>query len=290
MKRFGSFLWVLILLRFGVPGVLAEQQLVVARGAIAVALPLNDAIAVLRKEYNVDLSLRSAGGTEMGMEALGANSAHIALCSRELTPVDRADYPRIQFTEIPIGLQMLAMAVSRDVWMGGVHALNAKQVRAIYEGRITNWQQVGGPNLPIKVFMNDAGRGQWEIFALWLYKELKLAPLWRGAKVKEIRETRNMLEFTPGSFALLPPNSADRRNVFPLAIDEGSGILVEPTLDNVFKGRYPLGRPLLLVVNDRPTGAVKVVVDFMTGERGQALVKQYGYVTLAELKAARETQ
>ena len=290
MKRLASFLCLLVLLRFLVPGALAQQHSVVARGAIAVALPVSGAVGVLRKEYQIDLSLRSAGGTGMGLDALGENSAQIALCSRELTPMDRAEYPKIQFTEIPIGLQMLAMAVSRDVWMGGVHALNVNQVRAIYEGRITNWQQVGGPNLPIKVFMNDVGRGQWEIFALWLYKELKLAPIWRGAKVKEIRETRNMLEFTPGSFALLPPNSADRRNVFPLAIDEGSGTPVEPTLDNVFKGKYPLSRPLLLVVNDRPTGAVKVVVDFMTGERGQALVQQYGYVTLAELKAAKESQ
>ena len=286
MKRFAPFLWLLIVLRLCVPGALA-QQTVSARGAVSVALPMSEAVGVLHSERHIDLLLRSNGGTSMGLDALGDRSASIALCSRELTPEDRAAYPTLQLIEIPIGLQMLAIAVSRDVWMGGVHSLNTLQIRGIYEGKIKNWQQVGGPNLPIKVFMNEPGRGQWEMFVLWLYKELKMAPIWHGAKVKEARETRNMLEFTPGSFALIPPSFVDKQNIFPLAIQEGSADPVEPTLDNVLRGNYPLSRPLLLVVDDKPTGATKVVVDFMTGERGQALVKQFGCVTLDELRAAR---
>ena len=266
------------------------QQVITAYGAVAVALPLSEAVNTLRAERDIQLVLRSGGGTQMGLDSLGGKRANIALCSRELTPVDRAEYPAIQFTEIPIGVQLMAMAVSRDVWMGGVHSLSADQARGIYERRITNWKQVGGPDLAIKVFMNEPGRGQWEIFACWLYKEIKMAPAWHGARVKEIRETRNMLEFTPGSFSLIPPNFVDRKNIFPLAVQEDSGDPIEPTLDNFLRGKYPLSRPLFLVIDDKPTGGIKVVVDFMIGERGQALVKQFGYVTLAELQAAKERQ
>ena len=289
MKRLAPFLWLLVLLRLCVPNAMAQQPLtVVARGAVSVALPLSEAVPVLRREYNVDLALRSAGGTMVGLDALGGRTANIALCSRELTPTDRAACPEMQLTAIPIGMHLLAVVVSRDVWMGGVRALNANQIRAIYEGKIKNWQEVGGPDLPIKVFMSETGRGQWEIFALWLYKELKMAPVWRGAKVKEISETCNILEFTSGGMAIIPPSFADRRNIFPLAIADDSPTPIEPTLDNALKGIYPLSRPLLMVVDDKPTGAVKVVVDFMIGERGQAFVKRFGYVTLAELEAARK--
>ena len=287
MKRFAPLLLLLVLLRLCVPGAMAQQS-VSAFGAVSVAMPMAEAVGVLHSEYNITLLLRSNGGTVMGLDALGDRSANIALCSRLLTAEDRARYPAIQFTEIPIGVQILAMAVSRDVWMGGVHSLNICQIRGIYERKITNWQQVGGPNLPIKVFMNAPGRGQWEMFVLWLYKELKLAPVWNGDKVKEAREARNMLEFTPGSFGLLPPAFADKRNVFPLAVEDDSKTLIEANLDNVLKGKYPLNRPLLMVIDDKPTGAVKVVVDFMISERGQALVKRFGFVTLDELMAARE--
>lgn len=36
------------------------------------------------------------------------------------------------------------MVVSRDVWESGVHALTNEEIAGIYEGRITNWREVGG--------------------------------------------------------------------------------------------------------------------------------------------------
>ena len=282
------YIWLLILLSFCGSDALA--QAVRASGAVSVALPMLEAANILRAERKIDLTLRAGGGTEMGLDSLGDKTAEIALCSRELTPVDRSEFPAIQFTEIPIGVQLLAIAVSRDVWEGGVHSLNADQIRAIYERRLTNWRDLGGPDLPIKVFMSEPGRGLWEVFVQWLYKEIKKAPVWRGSKVKEIQEARNMLEFTPGCFALIPPGFVDHQNVFALAIQDDSGNPVAPTLANVLKEKYPLSRPLMLVINDKPTGAIKVVVDFMTGPRGQAIIRRCGYVTLQELQAAKEKQ
>lgn len=290
MKRFTHLFFLLVLLRLCIPEA-AAQQVVRASGAVSVAMPLAEAAGILRSERNIELILRAGGGTGMGLDALGEKTVNMALCSRELTAVDRAEYPAMQMNEIPIGVQIVALTVSRDVWLGGVHSLTASQIRGIYEGKITNWQQVGGPNTRIKVFMNEPGRGPWEVLVQWLYKEIKKAPVWRGAKVKEIQETRNMLEFTPGSLALMPPAFADNRSIFPLALQEDDSTTpVEPTLESILQQRYPLSRPLVLVIDDRPTGALKVVIEFMTGERGQAIVKQFGYVTVAELRAAKEKQ
>ncbi|MEI8233409.1 MAG: substrate-binding domain-containing protein [Verrucomicrobiota bacterium] len=276
------FLW--ICLGAGVGGALG-QETVRAGGAVSLALPMSEAVMTLRMERNIELVLRAGGGTETALDALGSHTFGLALCSRALTPLDRADYPEVQFNEIPVGLQLLSLAVSRDVWVGGVRMLSAEQARGIYEGRITNWKEVGGPDLRIRLFMNEQGRGQWEIFVQWLYGEIKKAPLWHGPKVKEIQETRNMLEFTPGSCALLPPGFTDYRNLFALAIADDAGRMIQPTVANALQGTYPLGRPLLLVTDDRPTGAIKVVVDFMVSERGQALIKRYGYLSLAEMEA-----
>lgn len=292
VSRGGRGVLALLLCLF-LPGVsLAQkqQQVIRACGAITMALPLSDAIPIFRTERNIELVLRSAGGTTNGLDALGERSVNIALSNREITPVDRAGYPEIQFVETPMGLQLLTMAVSQDVWNGGVRALTADQARNIYEGRIKNWKEVGGPDLKIRVFMHEQGRGTWELFVQWLYGEIRKAPLWRGSKVKALQETRNMLEFTPGSFSLIPPGFVDGRNIFAIGIRDQSGHVVDATLANVFSQSYPLSRPLLFVTDDRPAGPVKVVIDFMTGERGQAMLKQYGYVTLEEIKAARRRE
>jgi phosphate transport system substrate-binding protein len=294
LRKAAPFLGVLLCLCFclfpGISQAQIQQQVVRACGAIAVALPLSDAIPVFRSERNIELVLRSAGGTGNGLDALGERSVNMALCSREVTSLDRADYPEIQFVEAPLGVQVLAIAVSQDVWKGGVRSLSADQARGIYEGDIKNWKQVGGPDLKIKVFMPEQGRGSWEVFVQWLYGELKKAPIWHGAIVRGIQETRNMLEFTPGSLSLIPPGFVDNQDIYALPIQDDSGRLLEANMTNVLNQNYPLSRPLLLVTDDKPTGPVKVIIDFMVSDRGQALVKQYGYLTLAELKAAKEAR
>lgn len=268
----------------------AQEEVVRACGAVSVALPVNEAAKILRKERNINLVVGAVGGTVIGLESLGNRSVSMAFSSRALTPIDRAAFPEIQFTEIPIGAQLVALSVSRDVWEGGVHALTLDQARGIYEGKITNWKEVGGPDTKISIFMSAVGRGPWEIFVQWMYGEIRKAPVWRGSTVKEDREGRNMVEFTRGSIALLPVGLVDNRSVFALACGEDAQHEYTPTVANVISGAYRLSRPLLLVVNDKPTGGVKAVVDFMVSERGQAIVKNIGYVTLAELEAAQKSQ
>jgi phosphate transport system substrate-binding protein len=264
------------------------QEIVRACGSIAVALPLSEAVTVFRSERNIELVLRSAGGTGNGLEALSERSVNMALSSRELTPVDRANNPEMQLVETPLGTQVLLLAVSQDVWNGGVRAVNAEQMRGIYEGDISNWKQLGGPDLKIRLFVQEEGRGNWEMLAQWLYGEIKKAPVWKGGHVKTMQETRNMLEFTPGGISLLPPAFVDNHSIYAISIKGDGSKTIDPTYENIFNKSYPLFRPLSFVTNDRPTGAVKVIIDFMTGERGQAILKQYGYLTVPELEEARK--
>ena len=196
---------------------------------------------------------------------------------------ERAAYPDILFNEIPIGFQTTALAVSKDVWEAGVHTLTADQMRAIFEGKIRNWKEVGGADQKIAIFMSEPGRGLWEMFAQWLYKEVKKAPASHYQNLGSYDEMRNALEFTPGSFGLLPVSCADRRLAYPLGIKEGAEVIA-PSNENVVSGKYPLARKLLLVVNDKPTLSVKIVVDFMLSERGQAIVKKAAMLSLSELK------
>jgi len=286
MKRIAALFWLLVFSWICASPAVA-QEVIRASGAVSVALPMVEAAKIFRAENKIQLVMQAVGGTATGLELLGDRSVGIALCSREVTPIDRAAHPRIQFNEIPIGVQMVALVVSRDVWEGGVKSISANQARAIYEGRIKNWKEMGGPDTKIAVFMSEPGRGQWEMFVQWLYGEIKKAPVWHGQTVKEVQETRNILDFTRGSFSLLPFRYVDRENIFALSVGDSPEKAVEPTVPNVLNSKYPLRRPLLLVIDDKPTGAIKTIVDFMIGERGQALVKKTGYITLEELKASR---
>ena len=250
------------------------------------ALAILDSSKVLKEQRDLVLQITVAGGSMGGIAALGEGQVEVALSSKWVSPQERANYPDILFTEIPIGTQAMALTVSRDVWDGGIHALSREQIRNIYEGKIRNWKEVGGPDRKIAIFMSEQGRGLWEMFAQWVYGEVKKAPVKKYQNLASYTEMRNAVEFTPGSFGQLPTSLADRRITFPLGIREGEET-IEATTENIASGKYPLTRPLLLVVNNKPALNVKVLVDFMLSAPGQEMVKKAGMLPLSELNPAK---
>ena len=157
----------------------------------------------------------------------------------------------------------MALIVSPDVWEGGVRALSRGQMRDIYEGRVTNWKDVGGPDRRIVFFNKEPGRGTWEVFAHWLYGDPKKAPQVSFREVGANEEARNKVASTRGAMSQLSASWADGKAVFALALKDDAGAAVEPTNANIKAGRYPMSRPLFLITNGPPQGDAKAFVDFV---------------------------
>jgi len=253
-------------------------------GSLSVNMPVADAAQILRAEIGMDIHINTNGGSDAGIGALGDSSAQIAMTTRPVTPEDRADSPEVNFKQIYLGQHVVALGVSSDVWDGGVHGLSREQLRAIYEKKINNWKQVGGPDLPIVFFNADEGRGVWEMLIQWIYGSSKRAPLGRFPMMSSNEEARNSLEFTHGSMSLLSPKFIDGKEIFALGVAGSDNKAYFPTLDNVVNGKYPLMKPMFLVVNEKPTGESKTLIDFMFSNRGRALIEKYGYFSLEEIR------
>jgi phosphate transport system substrate-binding protein len=58
--------------------------------------------------------------------------------------------------EIPVAIDGIAVAVHPSLKLGG---LTLAQLKGIYTGKMTNWQQVGGPNLPIVAYSRRLEEG-----------------------------------------------------------------------------------------------------------------------------------
>ena len=253
-------------------------------GSTTVNLPVAEAAEVLRAEQKLDIQVDTQGGSSGGISALGDGLVQIGMASKHLTDGDRAKYPKVNFKEIHIGEDAVALVVSRDVWESGLRALTKEQVRDIYEGRVKNWKQVGGPDRRIAFFNKEPGRGTWEVFAHWLYGDPKKAPQVSLPEVGGNEETRNKVASTKGAVSQLSSSWADGKTVFALALKSEAGEAIEPTTENIATHKYPLSRPLFLLTNGEARDEAKVFVDFVLSERGQALVKKHGYLALAQLK------
>jgi phosphate transport system substrate-binding protein len=239
-------------------------------GSTTVNLPAAEAAEILRAENGMKIEVDTQGGSSGGISMLGDGLVQIGMLSKHVNDDDRAKYPKAQFHEIQIGEDGVAIIVSRDVWDGGIHFIAKSQIMDIYEGRITNWKAMGGPDLRIAFFNKEPGRGTWEVFANWVYGSPKLAPAVSFPEVGGNEETRNKVASTHGAMSQLSSSWADGKTVFALGIKGDDGKVIDPTL--------------FLLTNGEPSGQAKVFVDFLLSDRGQALVRKHGYLSLDQLK------
>jgi phosphate transport system substrate-binding protein len=253
-------------------------------GASTVALPVTDAGAILKKEQAMTLQISPVVNASADkIHALGENLADIALFARPLTAADRAPYPDIDFKEIQFGEEAAALVVSHDVWDAGVHSLTVAQARSIYEQKIKNWKQVGGPDLPITFYTPEPARGIWACYIQWIYDDPTNMRESHFSIVKSDDDARMNLESTPGALALASLLFAENHHLNILAIKGDNGKQIEPIAANIANHTYPMVRPLLMVVKGRPLGYIETFAKFMVGDRGQDLLSKYNYLTLKEI-------
>jgi phosphate transport system substrate-binding protein len=258
-------------------------------GSTTVNPVVTEAAEILRAEKKMAINVDTQGGSSGGIAGVGDGSIDVGMSSKPVSADDRQKYPKVNFVATEIGRDAVALVVSRDVYDGGVRALTKKQIQDIYEGRITNWKGVGGPDRRIVFFNKEPGRGTWEVFAHWLYGDPKLAPAVSHPEVGGNEETRNKVGATRGAISQLSASWATG-NVRALSLRLDDGSVVAPEAAEIVSGRYPMARPLFLVTNGPPAGDAKILAAFILSPRGQELVRKHGYLRLADLKVRKDSE
>lgn len=157
-----------------------------------------------------------------------------------------------------------------------VRGLTIQQVRDIYTGRITNWNQVGGPNRPIVIISRDTNSGTYETF-----ETIVMAGEAMAGSVEYVGSNgavRQRVQSTPNAIGYAGLGFVDR-TVKALEID---GIM--PDTDTVTSGDYPISRPLYMFTDGYPklwTHLFKFVT-FHLSPRGQEIVEGIGFVPVTK--------
>ncbi len=235
------------------------------------------------RDADIELKIYSEASSATAIHSLRDARVEVVITVRPLTAAERAVDPSKLLKEYPIGLHAVAVMVSPDVWAAGVRSLNKQQLRGIYEQEITNWKEVGGPDLPIKFYSYDKGKGIWEQFATWIYGDLRKAPLPKTDIVVNGMDARNTLAFTKGGMALAAPVWANGKDAFALAIEDEEGRSVEPTTTTLSSRRYPLVRELFAIFSDRPVGARKRFLEYLLSPDGQEVLRKNDLIPVADL-------
>ena len=256
---------------------LAQDSTVIRIAGSTTVLPIVSRAAERFQARNPSFKITvNAGGSGVGIHGTGTGRLDVGLASREITPRENSRYASLHTTVI--GRDAVACVVSSEIFHNGVQSLSRQQIGDIYLGKITNWKEVGGPDRQIIVIDKETHRGTRHVFMDYLFgKSNARAPgarLVTGSNNEEQAKVAQS-DSAIGMLSIAWINDA----VVGIGIHEG-GQIIEPTLENVRTGRFPIARNLNLVTAGRPKGIVKQFVDYLLSEEGQQLVEASGYIPI----------
>lgn len=208
------------------------------------------------------------GGSSVGVKSAAEATADIGMASREVKQEELTEFP--QLSVHVIARDGIAVVAHSEVPLS---SLSLEQVRAIFSGEINNWNQVGGPDQVIIVVSREEGSGTRDAFQeLVMGKEALISE--NAILQSSNGSVRTTVSTTPFAIAYLSFGYLDN-SVKVFAVDG-----VEASEANVANGSYPVVRPLNMLTNGEPQGAVKAFLDFILSDAGQALVVAEGYLSV----------
>lgn len=165
----------------------------------------------------------------------------------------------------PLALDGLVFIVHPD---NPVQSLTSAEVQAIFSGRITNWQAVGGADAPIMLLSREQGSGLRTLLRQWIMAELRISPnalLQTGDAMMHTAAANNPNALGYSSMSSVSQSSnvktlqLDGRTATPLTTAEQS---------------YPLTSPLYFVAatETEPTGELRAFLAWVQSDVGQEIV------------------
>jgi phosphate transport system substrate-binding protein len=220
----------------------------------------------------------TGGGSGTGFAALINGTTEIAMSSRPIKEPE-AQKVRAQAPQGPVELAMAKDGVTFYVHaQNPVTALSVEQLRGIYQGDVTNWKEVGGPDAAIVVYSRENSSGTYvfvkdEVLKGGDFTERAQTLPGTAAVVNAVAQERNGIGYGGAAYA---------KGVKELQVKGQDGQPVAPTGENIQTGRYPLSRNLFFYLREAPQGPARAFIDYALSAEGQQVVTSVGYFPRTE--------
>jgi phosphate transport system substrate-binding protein len=234
---------------------------------VAAAAPL---FQQLHPQVHVDVQ---GGGSLAGLQAVV--SAKVNIGDSDVY-ADPAVYPDPNLTDHLVAIVPFAMVVNPSVTIA---SLSREEIVKIFStGEITNWKQVGGPDLTIVPVVRPATSGTRATFRKYILQGRdENGKLLTTDSSQTVRDT---VAHTAGAIGYLALSVLDA-SVHVLAIDNQL-----PTASNISAGRYAFwGFEHMYTLGDNG-GAVGAFLDYMLTSPIQRLAQQLGYIPISSAQLA----
>jgi phosphate transport system substrate-binding protein len=199
------------------------------------------------------------GGSTVGIQAAQQGRAQIGMADLVTLPPEAEG-----LTPVVVARDGVAVIVNP---LNPVSNLTLDQIRDIFNGRITNWKALGGPDGEIAVVSREAGSGTRSSFEK-IVGNVKLMP-------------KALVQDSNGSIGVTVAGDAKAIGYLShgLVNEKIKAVTVDGapcTVEAVVAGRYPLVRPIFLLTRGAPQGATQTFIEFVLSDAGQTQIRKDG--------------
>ena len=180
-----------------------------------------------------------------------------------------------------IGYEAFVFFVHKD---NPIESLTLDQIKGIYSGEITNWQEVGGEDAEIVPFQRNEGSGSQSMFLRLMGDTPVLEPDTKtqiggmGEVIEEVADYKNKSTSIGFSFRYYVEGMIKNPDIKMIAVNG-----VAPTKENIKNGTYAIIAPVYAVTYEgNPKKSVGQLIEWILSEEGQYIINETGYVGIGE--------
>lgn len=220
-----------------------------------------------------------APGSKVAFASLAAGTCDIGMASRAAKPDEAIALRPFGDMNSPaadhvIGIDGIAIIVNKA---NRVSVLSIDNLARIFAGDVSDWGQVGGAPSPIHVYSRDTNSGTRDEFSSMVMGGKSIR-----SDARTFDDSERLAAAVSGDVAGIGyvglPFVNDTNAV---AVQDGDGEPLRPTVFTVATEDYPLSRRLHLYVAESPNNPlVRQFVNFVESEEGQRIVERAGFASL----------
>lgn len=223
----------------------------------------------------------SAGGSKKGLADVASGAVQIG-CSDIFAPDDL----KSQLVDHKVAVVGFAAMANKGPFNAKVTAVSLPDLAKVFSGEITDWKQLGGEPQRIVVINRAPGSGTRAVFGGVVLGGDKFVESQTednsGALVAKLGQTKGAISYLALSF-----KSDD---LATLSLKGNDGGVIDPTVENITSGAYPIWSYEHLFTKGEPTGTTRDFVTYMTSPEFQTgvLPKVKGFIPVTAMRVARD--
>lgn len=257
-----------LLVVFGSSTVFAAQSVVIKGSTTVLPVAQGASEAYMKAHPGVNISL-SGGGSGDGIKALIDKSTDIANSSRDMKKeeISLARSKGVNPVSHKVAIDAIVPIVNPR---NKVNGLTIDQLSQIFQGKITNWKEVGGDNMTIVVVSRDSSSGTFESWGHLVLNNAKVTPRAQmqasnGAIVQAVSKNKYAIGYIGIGYL--------NKSVKGLTVNG-----IKASAQTALSKQYPVARPLFMFTNGQPSGETAGFIKFLLSPAGQKIVKKEGFV------------